>query len=153
MPAVKVVAASSSPKVSLSDDGLITIADAGSACDIAPPSQDSASSATTRTAISPAGLATTASLLLAMQQNYPKSAPLALMVMLAAGSLGALAQDACQPTVEIEIHLPAGAKTSSVYGETDHYLPANSTTVRWGYYDLDAPPQVLLCSAASIWFD
>jgi hypothetical protein len=87
-----------------------------------------------------------------MQSSRSAFAPIALFVFLAAvSSLANAHQDfTCQPSVVIEIHLPKGSSTSAAYGETDHYLPANVSTVRWGYYDLDSPPQVTMKSGETI---
>ena len=55
----------------------------------------------------------------------------------AAGHL-ASEQPVCLPTLSIEIGVPQQATVTPKYGDTDHYLAANYTTVTWGYYDPNA---------------
>jgi hypothetical protein len=43
------------------------------------------------------------------------------------------------PSIEIEISLPDTTEVTTVFGETDHYLEATKDTVRWGYFDAEAP--------------
>lgn len=56
----------------------------------------------------------------------------------------------CTPTIEIEISLPAAAEVTTVFGETDHYLEATKDTVRWGYFDADAPYMASMESGETI---
>lgn len=44
----------------------------------------------------------------------------------------------CNPSLSIEVGVPAGASTTEKFGETDHYLAATVDTVVWGYFDPNA---------------
>jgi len=58
--------------------------------------------------------------------------------------------DTCMPSIEIEISLPVTTDVTTVFGETDHYLKATTETVRWGYFDGDAPFMATMESGETI---
>jgi len=66
----------------------------------------------------------------------------------------ASAQDTCTATLELEITIPKGSTTNQPtppnFGLTDHYLEANSSTVRWGVFDLSAPAMLTMKSGETV---
>jgi hypothetical protein len=63
-------------------------------------------------------------------------------------------QESCTATLELEITLPPGATTNLPtppnFWLTDHYLEANSSTVRWGVFDLSAPAMLTMKSGETV---
>jgi hypothetical protein len=56
--------------------------------------------------------------------------------------------------LELEITIPKGSTTNQPtppnFGLTDHYLEANSSTVRWGVFDLSAPAMLTMKSGETV---
>jgi hypothetical protein len=120
-PFLKITGASQQPSVS-TVDGVLTIST--DTCE----TTDSTSSAST---LLPVGIM--ASFL------APKWSSLIFAFSVMSTLTGAYGQDMCMPSIEIEISLPDTTEVTTVFGETDHYLEATKDTVRWGYFDAEAP--------------
>ena len=152
-PYVKILAASEQPAVFTTDEGVLTISP--EECDVSPtetsvpsvtPGEES--SATKSFLSSTLALSTMCLLPTGRATSF-----LTAVTLLASASwvhgAGHLASENCKPKLSIEIGVPEMAEVTPKFGETDHYLPANYSTVVWGYYDPNATAATAPVSMAS----
>jgi len=152
-PYVKILGASQEPTVT-TEDGVLTISsgkcDAGDPAvtdapfaspTAAPPTVDTptteTSSASSRSLTTALGLS---AVTMFSSGRYTATAATALTLLASAQlahGAGHLPAE-CNPSLSIEVGVPAGASTTEKFGETDHYLAATVDTVVWGYFDPNA---------------